>query len=264
VGRLDELDLTQKLGRVEYEARLLAAQRRLLQLRLHLGGQMGSGELGPGLLVIFEGRDAGGKGGALKRLVEPLDPRHYRVSSFSAPNHDEKRHHFLWRFYRELPGLGGMAVFDRSWYGRVLVERIEGYATLEQWSRAYDEIVQFERTLVLEGLILVKLWLHISDAEQLERFQSRQADPLRQWKLTPEDWRNRERNREYDRAAAELFDRTDHGLAPWDLVAAENKRYARVTVLETVIARIEEGMWRWGFPVPGVDELALFEASSDT
>ena len=177
MARLAELDLGAKLGRAEYDQRLLAAQRRFLQLRLHLGGQLGAGELGPGLLIILEGRDAGGKGGALKRLVEPLDPRHYRVSSFAAPTHDEKRHHFLWRFYRELPGLGGMAVFDRSWYGRVLVERIEGYASQEQWGRAYGEIVNFERTLVLEGLILVKLWLHISDEEQLARFRS--ARPTR-------------------------------------------------------------------------------------
>jgi polyphosphate kinase 2 (PPK2 family) len=252
---LHEVDLTQRLDRAQYNRRLVAAQRRLLQLRLHLGGQRG-GELGPGLLVIFEGRDAGGKGGALKRLVEPLDPRHYRVSSFGSPTPDEKRHHFLWRFYRELPGLGGMAVFDRSWYGRVLVERIEGYASLEQWSRAYDEIVQFERTLVLEGLILIKLWLHISDEEQLARFKSREADPLRRWKLTDEDWRNRERNGDYDRATAELFDRTDHGLAPWDLIAAENKRFARVAVVESVNARVEEGMARHGAPVPGLDELS--------
>ncbi len=193
--RVAELDLTPRLSRADYDVRLKAAQRRFLQLRLHLGGQIGTGELGPGLLVLFEGKDAGGKGGALKRLVEPLDPRHYRVSSFSAPTSDEKRHHFLWRFYRELPGLGGMAAFDRSWYGRVLVERIEGYATIEQWSRAYDEIVQFERTLVLEGLILVKLWLHISDEEQLGRFRSRESDPLRRWKLTEEDWRNRDKAR---------------------------------------------------------------------
>ena len=253
---LHEVDLTQRLGRAEYDQRLGAAQRRLLQLRLHLGGQLGSGGVGPGLLVILEGRDAGGKGGAIKRLVERLDPRHYRVSSFAAPTPDEKRHHFLWRFYRELPGLGGMAVFDRSWYGRVLVERIEGYASLEQWSRAYDEIVQFERTLVLEGLILVKLWLHISDEEQLARFEVREADPLRRWKLTEDDWRNRERNREYDRATVELFDRTDHGLAPWDLISAENKRFARVAVVETVIARIELGMARHGAPVPSFDELS--------
>ena len=259
--RVEELDLTPRLGQAEYEPRLKAAQRRFLQLRLHLGGQIGTGGVGPGLLVLFEGKDAGGKGGALRRLVEPLDPRHYRVSSFSAPTADEKRHHFLWRFYRELPGLGGMAAFDRSWYGRVLVERIEGYASLEQWSRAYDEIVQFERTLVLEGLILVKLWLHISDKEQLARFRSRERDPLRRWKLTEEDWRNREKAREYERAADEMFDRTDHGLGPWDLIPAENKRFARVAVIETVIARVEEGMARHGMAVPGDEPPGLMEAA---
>ncbi len=249
-GRLDTLDLGGRLRRDEYGRRLVAAQRRLLQLRLHLGGQMTDGQLGPGLLVVLEGPDAGGKGGALKRIVEPLDPRHYRVSSFAKPTFDEQRHHFLWRFYRELPGLGGMAVFDRSWYGRVLVERVEQFATEEQWRRAYGEIVSFEETLVREGLILVKFWLHIDDDEQLRRFESRQGDPLRRWKITDEDWRNRSHNRDYDAAAEEMFARTDHELAPWNTIGANQKRYTRVTVLETLNQRIEEGMTRWGTPVP--------------
>ena len=250
VGRLDELALDERLGRKEYEQRLGAAQRRLLHLRLHLGGQMGGGELGPGLLVVMEGPDAAGKGGAIKRVVQPLDPRHYRVSSFAKPTYDEKRHHFLWRFYRDLPGLGGMAVFDRSWYGRVLVERIEGFAADEQWGRAFHEIVSFEQTLVLEGLVLVKFWLHIDDDEQLARFEERTVDPLRQWKITEEDWRNRKRNRDYDIAAEDMFQRTDHALAPWELVGANQKRYARVRVLEILNERIEAGMARWGTPVP--------------
>jgi polyphosphate kinase 2 (PPK2 family) len=250
MGLLDELDLSKRLGRIEYEQRLAAAQRRLLLLRLHLGGQMGGKGIGPGLLIVFEGRDAAGKGGAIKRVVANLDPRHYTVTSFSKPSPDEKRHHFLWRFYRRLPGRGGMCVFDRSWYGRVLVERIEGFATDEQWQRAYREIVDFERTLVLEGLILVKFWMHISDDEQLARFEERQNDPLKQWKLTEEDWRNRAKNREYDVATEELFERTDHELAPWDLVGAEQKRYGRVAVLETLILRIEEGMRRCDVDVP--------------
>lgn len=244
------LDLSQRLARREYERRVEVAQRRLLQLRLHLGGQLGSGEIGPGLLVVLEGRDAGGKGGAIKRIVENLDPRHYTVRSYAAPTADEKRHHFLRRFFSEVPGLGGMCVFDRSWYGRVLVERIEGYATTEQWTRAYNEIVEFERTLVIEGLILVKFWLHISDQEQLARFNSRQAEPLKRWKLTDEDWRNREKNRIYDEAAEDLFARTDHELAPWDLIAADQKRFARVAVLERLNERIEAGMVRWGVEVP--------------
>ena len=145
MGRLDQLDLTAHLGKDEYEERLYTAQRQLLELRLDLGGHLEDPELGPGVLVVMEGSDAGGKGGAIKRMVEPLDPRHYRVSAFAKPSFDEKRKHFLWRFWKEVPGLGGFALFDRSWYGRVLVERLEGYATKPQWKRAFDEIVQFER-----------------------------------------------------------------------------------------------------------------------
>ncbi len=255
--RLDELDLKDRIGNKEYLRRLEHAQRRLLQLRLHLGGQMGDIGIGPALLVIFEGRDAGGKGGAIKRVVENLDPRHYTVHAFAAPTHDERRHHFLWRFYRTIPGQGGMCVFDRSWYGRVLVERVEALATEEQWNRAYDEIVQFERTLVLEGMIIVKLWMHISDDEQSKRFAARAADPLKAWKLTEEDLRNRERNRDYDVAAEELFERTDHDLAPWDLIGAEQKRLARVRVVEALNDRIVAGMERWGTPVPDEDEIEV-------
>jgi len=254
MGCLDDLDLTERLSTKDYEKRLGAAQRRLLQLRLHLGGQVGDGTLGPALLVVLEGPDAAGKGGAIRQMVGPLDPRHYRVSTFAAPTFDEKRHHFLWRFYRELPGLGGMSVFDRSWYGRVLVERLEGYATEEQWGRAYEEIVQFESTLVREGMILVKLWLQISDEEQLRRFEARQTDPLKRWKLTAEDWRNRERNREYENAAEEMFERTDHDLAPWDVIAAEQKKLARVASLEALNQRIETAMPQFDMVVPHIDE----------
>lgn len=253
MGRLDSLDFTLRIGRKEYEERLAVAQRRLLQLRLHIGGQMGSGEIGPGLLFVFEGSDAGGKGGTIKRLVEPLDPRHYRVSSFAKPTFDEKRHPFLWRFYPYVPGLGGMSVFDRSWYGRVLVERIEGFATESQWGRAYEEIVQFERANALEGVIIVKCWLQISDDEQLRRFEDRQNDPLRRWKITEEDWRNRTKAKEYLIAAEDMFERTDHDLAPWDIFSGEHKRLARVQVLETAIQRVEQGMLRWGMPVPTTD-----------
>ncbi len=255
MGRLDQLDMTQRLSSRDYDKRLGAAQRRLLQLRLHLGGQVGGGDLGPALLIVLEGPDAAGKGGAIRQMVGPLDPRHYRVSTFAAPTYDEKRHHFLWRFYRELPGLGGMSVFDRSWYGRVLVERLEGYATNEQWGRAYEEIVQFESTLVREGMILCKLWLQISDEEQLRRFEARQTDPLKRWKLTAEDWRNRERNREYELAAEDMFERTDHHLAPWVVIAAEQKKLARVASLEALIGQIESAMPHFGMMVPAFDEL---------
>ena len=261
MGRLDSLDLTPRLTRKEYEDRLTVAQRRWLQLRLHIGGQMGSGDLGPGLVFVFEGSDAAGKGGAIKRLVEPLDPRHYRASSFAKPTFDEKRHPFLWRFYPYVPGLGGMSVFDRSWYGRVLVERIENFATQEQWGRAYEEIVNFERANSLEGVIIVKFWLQISAEEQLKRFEDRQNDPLRRWKITEEDWRNRTKAEEYLTAAEEMFERTDHHLAPWDVISGEQKRFGRVRVLETAIQRVEQGMARWGMPVPGEEDLDMTTAS---
>ena len=248
--RLERLDLTPRLGRKEYQDRLVAGQRRWLQLRLHIGGEMGTGELGPGLLFLFEGSDAAGKGGAIKRLVEPLDPRHYRVASFAAPTFDEKRHAFLWRFYPYVPGRGGMSVFDRSWYGRVLVERVEGFASVEEWGRAYEEIVAFEQMLVNEGMILVKFWIQISADEQLRRFRDRESDPLRRWKITGEDWRNRDKAGAYSLASEEMFERTDHHLAPWEVIAGEQKRYARIAVLETVIARVEHGMARWGMEVP--------------
>jgi AMP-polyphosphate phosphotransferase len=252
---LSQLDLGQRLDKEQYYKRLEDEQRRLLQLRLHLGGHMGAGHRGPGLLVLFEGPDAAGKGGAIKAIVGHLDPRHYNVLNYAAPTRVEKEHHFLWRFWKEVPGLGEMAVFDRSWYGRVLVERIEGYATRAEWSRAFRAMVDFERTLVSEGVIVVKFWLHISDEEQHARFVARAEDPLKRWKLTDEDWRNRGRNRLYDRAAEEMFRRTNHVLAPWEIIAAEQKRFARISVLETLNRRIEEGMVRFGMEVPALSEL---------
>jgi polyphosphate kinase 2 (PPK2 family) len=250
-GALAGLDLSLKLTPEQEAARLAVAQARLLHLRLVLGGQIGEhAQLGPPVCVVFEGWDASGKGGAIKRLVAPLDPRHVRVAQFGAPTYDEKRHHFLWRFWPVLPGWGGMAVLDRSWYGRVLVERVEGFATQEQWRRAYREIVDFERTLADEGMIMVKFWLHLSPTEQLKRFRAREREPLKAWKLTEEDWRNRGKRREYEAAVEEMLDRTDHAAAPWVLVEAEDKRWARVKVVESVVAAIEAGMAGRNLPVP--------------
>ena len=250
MGRIDQLDLTQRIDGKEYRHRLSAAQHRFLHLRLHLGGQMGAGELGPGLLVVMEGPDASGKGGAIRHLVEPLDPRHFSVYSFSKPSFDEKRHHHLWRFYRGAAGprrdVRVRPQLVRTGAGRAA----GGLRHPEQWGRGYQEINDFETTLVHEGVILIKFWLQISDAEQLRRFESRQHDPLRSWKLTDEDWRNRKRNREYEQAAEDMFARTDHTLAPWDIIAGEQKRLARVTVIERANERIEEGMRRWGWKVP--------------
>ena len=247
MSRLGSATAPVKLSKKKAVQRLEQAQQRLLRLRLLLGGQIGEQQIGPALCAVFEGWDASGKGGAIKRLVAPLDPRHVRVSQFAAPTYDEKRHHFLWRFWPKLPGWGGMAVFDRSWYGRVLVERVEGFATKEQWSRAYSEIVEFERTLTAEGMIMVKFWMHVSPEEQLRRFQDRAADPLRTWKLTDEDWRNREKRAGYEAAVEEILKRTDHEWAPWHVIAGDNKHYARLAVVETVCDAIEAELTRRGW-----------------
>jgi polyphosphate kinase 2 (PPK2 family) len=250
MGRLDDLDLSLKLSKDEEAERLEAAQKRLLALRLVLGGQVGDREIGPPILVLFEGWDASGKGGAIKRLVAGLDPRHVRVVQFAAPTYDEKRHHWLWRFWPALPGWGGMAVLDRSWYGRVLVERVEKFATREQWTRAYDEINAHERALTAEGTILIKFFIHISDEEQLKRFKAREADPLKSWKLTDEDWRNREQRKRYLAAIEDMLEFTDQPGAPWYLVEGDSKKWARVKVLETTNAVIEAGMRARGIDPP--------------
>ena len=252
MGRLDELDLSLKLSKSDYAERLEAAQTRLTALRLALGGKLPGyeGRLGPALAVVLEGWDASGKGGALKRLVAELDPRHVHVAQYPAPTDREKRHHFLWRFGPALPGLGGMTVFDRSWYGRVLVERVEEFATREEWERAYETIVGFERSFCAEGGVLVKFWIHVSDEEQLHRFEKRQEDPLKSWKITDEDWRNREKRPLYLEALEDMFERTDHPDAPWQLIEGDSKRFARVKVIETLNSEIERAMRDSGFPVP--------------
>jgi polyphosphate kinase 2 (PPK2 family) len=244
------VDLSLKLSKEESEKRLAELQPRMLELRLLLGGLIGDGRLGPPVCALFEGWDASGKGGAIKRLVAPLDPRHVRVASFSAPDPTEKRHHFLWRFWPALPGWGGVAVFDRTWYGRVLVERVENLASEEEWTRAYDEINEHERSLAAEGMVLIKFWLHISSKEQLKRFEARAADPVKTWKLTPDDWKNRGLRELYKQAIEDMFDRTDTEDAPWHVIAADSKHYARVKVIETVIEQIEKGMRRHGIDPP--------------
>ena len=250
MGRLDGVDLSLRLDKKEGKKALSKAQTRLAELRLALAGLTGPKVLGPPLCVVMEGWDASGKGGAIKRMVADLDARHVRVKEFAAPSHDEKRHHFLWRFWPALPGWGGMAVLDRSWYGRVLVERVEEFASEEEWTRGYEEICNFERTLTDEGMILVKVWLHISSEKQADRFNKREHHPLKSWKLTDDDWRNREKRPEYIEAVEEMIERTDRPYAPWHVIAAENKRYARVEVIETVIREIEAGMRRVGQEPP--------------
>ncbi|GAA2875271.1 hypothetical protein Acy02nite_36080 [Actinoplanes cyaneus] len=246
MGHLGSAKPPIEISKKKAEARLEEAQQRLLRLRLMLGGQLGDKKIGPPLCVLFEGWDASGKGGAIKRLVAPLDPRHVRVSQFAAPTYDEKRHHFLQRFWKVLPGSGGMTVLDRSWYGRVLVERVEEFATADQWGRAYDEINEFERMLTAEGTILIKFWMHVSDAEQLKRFEDRKNDPLRAWKLTDEDWRNREKRKAYREAIEDMLSRTDQPRARWHVIPGDDKAYARLAVVEQVCHVIEKRLAKLG------------------
>jgi AMP-polyphosphate phosphotransferase len=250
MGRLDELDLSLKLSKEEEAERLEAGWARLQALRLALGGKLHGYGLGPPVCVLFEGWDASGKGGAIRR--RPFDLRHVRVAQFSAPTPDEKRHHYLQRFWPPLAGEGGMTILDRSWYGRVLVERVEGFASEAQWRRAYGEIADLERSLTAAGMVLVKFFMHISDEEQLRRFEKRRDDPTKAWKLTEEDWENRKKRAQYLEAVEEMLVHTDRDFAPWDLVEAENKKYARVKVVETVIERIERGMRDRGIEPPGL------------
>jgi polyphosphate kinase 2 (PPK2 family) len=242
VASLRDADLSLELDKDASEKRLGHAQRRLLALRLQLGGLIDGPELGPPLCVLFEGWDASGKGGCIRRLTSPLDPRHVRVAQFGPPSEDERRHHFLHRFSPPMPGWGGMSVLDRSWYGRVLVERVEGLASEPEWRRAYPQIVEWEAGLATEGAVLVKLWLHVSEKEQRRRFEAREHDPLKRWKLTAEDWRNLSRRADYEQAVEDMLAATDHDAAPWHVVAAESKPHARVAVLELVISAIERAL----------------------
>jgi len=191
------------------------------------------------LVVVVEGPDAAGKGGAIKRLVEKLDPRTFRVYSIVKPTQEEYLHHYLWRFWGKLPPYSQMAIFDRSWYGRVLVERVEGFATPFEWKRAYREINEFERLLVEDGTSIIKVYFHITKEEQLDRFKRREADPLKHWKITEEDWRNRRKWNEHNEAAEDMFEQTGTLYAAWTVVEANFKWYARLKFLKTAIRALE-------------------------
>lgn len=249
-SRIENLDLSATLARAESEKRVAAARRRLAQLRLFTAGLIAPHEVGPGLLVLFEGFDAAGKGGAIQRLAGGLDPRHVRVVPIGPPTDEEKRHHFLWRFWESIPGRGEMTVFDRSWYGRVLVERVEHLIDHAEVKRSLTEIVEFERALTLDGTTVVKFWLHISAKEQLRRFRERESDPLKQWKLSPDDWHNRDQRAAYLEALSDVLDVTDEPHARWNLIAGEDKHFARVAVLETLVDRWVHDLTRRGLPVP--------------
>jgi polyphosphate:AMP phosphotransferase len=237
---LAQVDLTLNLDRDEYKQRLRQAQVKLRQLQL----QIYQAQIP--VLVLFEGWDAAGKGGAIKRLTDILDPRSYQVSTFAKPTDEEYRHHYLWRFWRQLPQHGNIGIFDRSWYGRVLVERVEGFASEAEWRRAYQEINEFEAMLTGDGYVLVKFWFHISLEEQFKRFEQRQSDPFKEYKLTEEDWRNREQWPFYEVAINQAIACTSTPAAPWTIIAGNDKYYARVSVIEAVITAIQAQLKRSG------------------
>jgi polyphosphate kinase 2 (PPK2 family) len=186
-------------------------------------------------ILVFEGWDAAGKGGAIRRLTALMDPRGYKVWPIGAPRDAEARQHYLWRFWTRLPEHGEIAVFDRSWYGRVLVERVEGFAKPREWQRAFDEINAFERMLTDDGIELCKFFLHIDRKTQLQRFRERERDPFRRYKIGPEDWRNRSKWRAYERAITDVLDRTHRPDGPWHVIPANDKKYARLAVLRTAL-----------------------------
>lgn len=229
---LEAIDLSLRLDQKAYRRRTLELQLRLRELHFRMYEEQVPA------LALFEGWDAAGKGGAIKRITETLEPRGYTVSSFSAPRGEEATHHYFWRFWRALPRAGHLGIFDRSYYGRVLVERVEGFCAESEWRRAYREINEFEAHQASFGMVVCKFWLQVSPEEQLRRFRDRERDPFRSYKLTAEDWRNRARWPEYTAAVEDMLAATSTDTAPWTVVEADDKYYARVKVLSTLTAAI--------------------------
>ena len=233
---LGKLDMTKDVGRREYETKLARLQVRLKELSLAYQSQRRRA------VIVLEGWDAAGKGGLIRRMHWPLDPRGLKVWPISAPTPDELDFHYLYRFWTRLPRSGQLVVFDRSWYGRVLVERIEGYATKTEWQRAYAEINEFERLLDDDGVRLVKIFLHVTPEEQLARFRARFNDPLKRWKLSAEDFRNRARWAEYEVAIEEMFRKTSTVRWPWIVIPANSKHYARLAAIGAIVKRLADGV----------------------
>lgn len=234
--RFAGLDYSSKLAKSEYERRFARATARVGRAIRRPAFRERS------LVLVFEGDDAAGKGGAIRRLARSMDARQYAIIPIAAPSDEEKARPYLWRFWRHVPARGRVAIFDRSWYGRVLVERVEGFAEAEDWQRGYGEIQDFEAQLVAHGAILLKFWLTITPAEQLKRFRAREKTPFKSFKITDEDWRNRDKAPEYREAASEMLARTNTPQAPWHVIATDDKRYARVCIMEAVAQALEDGM----------------------
>ncbi|PTY06708.1 UDP-galactose-lipid carrier transferase [Verrucomicrobia bacterium LW23] len=233
--KLSELDLSKQIAsKDEYKEKLQGYQLELLNFQRRLAESKRT------IALVFEGPDAAGKGGVIKRITEKLDPRFVRVWSIVKPTAEEYRHHYLWRFWSKVPAHGELTIFDRSWYGRLLVERVEGFATEKEWKRAYGEINDLERTLVDDGCILMKFFLFISKEEQLRRFEKRAADPYKCWKISEEDWRNRRKWKEHVEAAEEMFEKTDTKTAPWNVIEGDYKWHARIKTLKLLCKRLRE------------------------
>jgi AMP-polyphosphate phosphotransferase len=230
---LGALDLTKTIDEDTYEKELDAASRELSLITRDPRFRK------TGVVLVFEGADAAGKGGAIRRITGALDARLYRVVPIAAPTEEERAQPYLWRFWRHVPRKGKLAIFDRSWYGRVLVERVEGFCSEAAYMRAYGEINDFEEQLVAHGVVVHKFWLQISKDEQMKRFQEREATGFKRFKITAEDWRNRDKWDSYHRAVCDMIDRTSTEIAPWTLVEANDKRHARVKILQTLVARLK-------------------------
>ncbi|MGH9336153.1 MAG: polyphosphate:AMP phosphotransferase, partial [Vicinamibacteria bacterium] len=233
---LDRVDLDRKLEKDVYEEKLNRNWDKLAKLSRKLHRKDRSA------VMVFEGWDAAGKGGVIRRLTKVMDAARYRVVPIAAPSQDERAHHYLWRFWNRLPRAGHWTIFDRSWYGRVLVERLEGFAPEEEWRRAFGEINDFEEIVVDRGTLLLKFWIHISPEEQLRRFKAREEVPFKKYKITADDYRNRDRWNEYELAADEMVQRTSTHYARWHLVAGNDKRWARIQVLKTVCRELEKAL----------------------
>jgi polyphosphate:AMP phosphotransferase len=233
---LDTLDLSQRLTDSKYKKLLEKYQGRLNLLAREAKERRRSA------ILLFEGWDAAGKGGIIRRATAAMDARDYQVIPIAAPTDEERAHHYLWRFWRHIPRAGRVTIFDRTWYGRVLVERVEGFATEAEWRRAYSEIVDFEQQLHEHGILLLKFWAHIDMDEQLRRFEERQSTPHKHYKITDEDLRNREKWHDYELAANEMLDRTWTEFAPWHLIEANDKKFARIKVLKIICDRLGDSL----------------------